>query len=131
MNLMNVFTSLVPLFMALSQKCPAIGSLRAGASLFSIAAATNAGIKFYFRNPKEGTPKKVGDGVGLALLGFGIWLVAITFPEFKNRKVLTAKGECESGIFYSATICAAIIAAVLVGLVCYGIYYLVSGKGKE
>lgn len=127
-DLMNMFTSCVPAILAFVNwnKCDGIISLRVCLLLFSMAASTHAGIKFFARNPKKGHSLfPVMSFVGILSLIFGLWAVGVTYPDLGKSEL---ERNCISQLYYSGVVVGSIMLFVVAIVVLWILYCCVMGK---
>ena len=124
LGLVNGFTSLIPLILACMywNDCPLIANLPLTMVIFSVSAAGQKFIEFFFRKPEAGAPKTAATLCGLITLGTGIALAAMVFSKKDSNDT------CNTKLFTSAVITAVIILGVIGGLCLYLVYQVLTGN---
>merc|ERR1740121_1750694 len=110
-------------------------SLKTCIFLFGTVTLLQAFLKFCFYLGRDGAAGhfKIANGVvqllGIVQLFSGLWAAFLTFP---NLQYLSGPGSgdevCPFSVYLCAFIPAVIIAAVVVGLICYGAFYAVTRR---
>ena len=110
------------------QECPEISSVPKFVCSFAAISIVMGALKFHYSLRREGNDKLypaengLAAALGLAQLGVGIWGIVLIAP---NLDLFADAGPetCTTAALVVLAIPSAIIAAVIVGLLFYGVYY--------